>query len=46
MAARYYLYRVFDLSRSPRLYVLSGSLLERCRLEPTQYLAGVVAPAG
>jgi hypothetical protein len=39
MAARYHLYRVFDLSRSPRLYVLSGSLRDRCRLEPTQYLA-------
>jgi hypothetical protein len=46
MASRYYLYRVFGLSRSPRVYVLSGSLRERCRLEPTQYLAGVAAPAG
>jgi hypothetical protein len=46
MAARYHLYRVFDLSRSPRLYVLSGSLRERCQLEPTQYLAGVAATAG
>ena len=39
MAARYHLYRVFDLSRSPRLYVLSGSLRELCQLEPTQYRA-------
>jgi hypothetical protein len=41
MAVRYHLYRVFDLSRSPRLYVLSGSLRESCRLEPTQYLAAL-----
>ena len=46
MSARYYLYRVFDLSHSPRLYVLSGSVREQCRLEPTQYLAAVAVSAG
>jgi len=36
---RYQLYRVFDFADSPRLYVLSGSLRELCRLEPLQYSA-------
>lgn len=31
------LYRVFDFSRGPRLYILAGSLREACRLEPVQY---------
>jgi hypothetical protein len=41
MPTRYHLYRVFDFSRSPRVYVLSGSLREACRLEPVQFLAGL-----
>jgi len=36
---RYYLYRVFEFSSAPRLYVLHGALSERCRLEATQYRA-------
>lgn len=39
MAGRFHLYRVFDFSRSPRVYVLSGSLRENCQLEPTQFRA-------
>jgi Domain of unknown function (DUF3883) len=38
---RYRLYRVFDFSRSPRVYVLKGSLRDSCRLEPVQYRAGL-----
>ena len=37
----YQLYRVFDFSSQPRLYVLPGSLKASCRLEPTQYRARV-----
>jgi hypothetical protein len=40
-ATRYHLYRVFDFSRDPRVYVLSGSLRDTCRLEPVQFLAGI-----
>jgi hypothetical protein len=36
---RFHLYRFFDFARSPRLYVLRGSLRERCQLEPTVYRA-------
>jgi uncharacterized protein DUF3883 len=35
----YHLYRVFEFATAPRLYVLQGSLSERCRLEATQYRA-------
>jgi hypothetical protein len=38
---QYYLYRVFDYSRSPRAYILPGSLRETCRLFPIQYLAAI-----
>ncbi len=38
---RYHLYRVFDFSTSPRLYVLRGSLSETCRLDPVQYRAAI-----
>jgi len=31
MAARFSLFRVFDFARSPRLYVLKGSLREVCQ---------------
>ncbi|MCY2926103.1 MAG: DUF3883 domain-containing protein, partial [Planctomycetota bacterium] len=36
---QYHLYRVFDFSRSPRVYVLRGALSKVCRLQPTQYRA-------
>jgi hypothetical protein len=41
MAGQYHLYRVFDFSQAPRVYILSGSLRERCRLKPTQFLATI-----
>jgi hypothetical protein len=37
----FHLYRVFDFSKSPRLYVLPGDLGRSCRLRPTQYRAFV-----
>ena len=39
--SKYRLYRVFDFSKSPRLYILKGSLRDTCRLEATQYRARV-----
>jgi hypothetical protein len=36
---KYQLYRVFDFGRSPRLYILHGSLRELCQLEPVLYRA-------
>jgi hypothetical protein len=39
---RFHLYRVFDFSRRPRVYVLSGPLSRTCRLEPTQYRASAM----
>jgi hypothetical protein len=35
----YHLYRLFRFSRTPGLYVLTGSLSETCRLAPTQFRA-------
>ncbi len=40
-ADSFQLYRVFDFAKSPRMYVLKGSLRSTCRLEPTQYRARV-----
>lgn len=37
--AQYSLYRVFDFSCEPRLYMLDGSLTKTCPLEATQYRA-------
>jgi hypothetical protein len=39
MAEQFHLFRVFDFGRMPRVYILTGSLKETCRLEPTQYRA-------
>jgi hypothetical protein len=36
---QYQLFRVFDFGRSPRLYILHGSLRELCQLEPVLYRA-------
>ena len=36
---KYQLFRVFDFGRSPRLYILHGSLRELCQLEPVLYRA-------
>ena len=43
MTERFHLYRVFDFGRTPRVYILTGSLMEKCRLEPTQYRATIQA---
>jgi hypothetical protein len=40
-ADRFHLYRVFEFASRPRLYILAGSLRERCRLEPAVYRASV-----
>ncbi len=39
-ASRYYLYRLFDFDKHPRLFILQGSLNEVCSLEPIQFIAG------
>ena len=41
---RFRLYRVFDYSRSPRIYVLEGSMREACDLQATEYLAAPSSP--
>ncbi len=38
---QYHLFRVFDFGRSPRLFILHGSLRELCQLEPVLYRAGI-----
>jgi hypothetical protein len=39
VAGRFYLFRVFDFARGPRVYILPGSLRANCHLEPTVYRA-------
>jgi hypothetical protein len=39
MGERFSLFRIFDFSREPRLYILNGSLGKTCELEPTLYRA-------
>jgi hypothetical protein len=34
---KFHLFRVFDFGRSPRVYILAGSLTTSCRLEPTLF---------
>ncbi len=41
MAEQFQLFRVFDFGRTPRVYILTGSLQASCRLEPTQYRATI-----
>lgn len=41
MSHAYHLYRVFDYSVSPKLFVLDGALSKSCHLEATQYQARV-----
>jgi uncharacterized protein DUF3883 len=36
---QYQLFRVFEFGRSPRLYILHGSLRQLCQLEPVLYRA-------
>jgi hypothetical protein len=42
LAEQFELYRVFDFSRRPMVYVLTGALSKSCRLEAVQYRAVVV----
>jgi hypothetical protein len=41
MASQFRLFRLFDFARSPRLFILRGSLREACSLEPTLFRATV-----
>ena len=41
VAKQFHLFRVFDFGRAPRVYILTGPLKEKCRLEPTQYRATI-----
>jgi hypothetical protein len=38
---RFRLYRVFDFARNPRVYVVTGSLVRECNLEPVVYRASL-----
>jgi hypothetical protein len=38
---KYHLFRVFDFARTPRVYILTGSLRSTCRLEPTLFRATI-----
>jgi len=38
-AERFHLFRVFDFSRTPRVYILTGSLRTNCQLDPVQFRA-------
>ena len=40
---QYHLYRLFQFSKSPRVYVLRGALSEACRLQPEQRSGGSFA---
>jgi len=40
---KFQLFRVFDFSRLPRVYILTGSLRANCQLEPVQYRATISA---
>jgi hypothetical protein len=41
MAEKYCLFRVFDFARTPRVYILTGSLRSTCLLEPTVFRATI-----
>ena len=36
---KYYLYRVYSLNKSPKLYILQGDLSEKCQLQTKNYRA-------
>jgi hypothetical protein len=38
---QFHLFRVFDFGRTPRVYILTGSLSTHCRLEPTVFRATI-----
>ena len=39
MTEKFHLFRVFDFSRTPRVYILTGSLRVNCQLDPVQFRA-------
>lgn len=39
--SQFHLFRVFDFGRDPRLYILSGSLREKCQLDPVLFRANI-----
>lgn len=39
VADQFHLFRVFDFARTPRAFILAGSLRSTCRLDPTVYRA-------
>ncbi len=39
MTEKFHLFRVFDFARSPRVYILTGSLRSTCQLEPVLFRA-------
>jgi hypothetical protein len=41
MTEKFHLFRVFDFGRTPRVYILTGSLRSTCRLEPTLFQATI-----
>jgi hypothetical protein len=41
MTEKFHLFRVFDFARTPRVYILTGSLRSTCRLEPTSFRATI-----
>jgi hypothetical protein len=41
---KFRLYRVFDFRLAPKVYVLAGSLRERCGLTPVQFVAALENP--
>jgi hypothetical protein len=41
MTDKFQLFRVFDFTRRPRVYILAGSLRSACRLEPTLFRATI-----
>lgn len=38
-SAEYHVYRLFDFSKNPRLFMLSGSMRSTCALEAVQFRA-------
>jgi hypothetical protein len=41
MTEKFHLFRVFDFSRTPRVYILTGSLRENCVLEAVGFRAAI-----
>ena len=41
MTEKFHLFRVFDFARTPRVYILTGSLRTNCRLEPSVFRATI-----